>query len=66
MVPMGGTATSCFHKHSVWFKHATLSLLKGIMGAKKKEIKSIPIESESNQALTIEKVFIPQDPSKQK
>ena len=34
--------------------------LKGIMGAKKKEIKSIPIESESNQALTIEKVFIPQ------
>ena len=34
--------------------------LKGIMGAKKKEIKSIPIESESNQAQTIEKVFIPQ------
>ena len=30
------------------------------MGAKKKEIKSRPIESESNQALTIEKVFIPQ------
>ena len=29
--------------------------LKGIMGAKKKEIKSIPTESESNQALTIEK-----------
>ena len=34
--------------------------LKGIMGAKKKEIKSIPIESESNQAQTIEKVFLPQ------
>ena len=34
--------------------------LKGIMGAKKKEIKSILIESESNQAQTIEKVFIPQ------
>ena len=34
--------------------------LKGIMGAKKKEIKSIPIESESNQAQTIEKIFIPQ------
>ena len=34
--------------------------LKGIMGAKKKEIKSIQTESESNQALTIEKVFTPQ------
>ena len=34
--------------------------LKGIMGAKKKEIRGIPIESDSDQAQTIEKVFIPQ------
>ena len=34
--------------------------LKGIMGAKKKEIKCVPIESDSDRAQTIEKVFIPQ------
>jgi|TARA_B100000287_G_scaffold138678_1_gene130592 electron transfer flavoprotein beta subunit len=34
--------------------------LKGIMGAKKKEIKCVPIELDSDQAQTIEKVFVPQ------
>ena len=34
--------------------------LKGIMGAKKKEIKYIPLELDSDQAQTIDKVFIPQ------
>ncbi|GIS27062.1 MAG: hypothetical protein CM15mP127_14350 [Gammaproteobacteria bacterium] len=57
---MGSVTHSCFDKHSVCINTPRYPSLKGIMGAKKKEIKCISGDLKSDQSQTIESISLPQ------